>query len=98
MIEAGSVQSPTDQLNITLIDTPSIAVANYNNQYNNLYVQPLLVAYVAYSQGTGKFSQFGWEPLPKNVPVIHGKPSILIPKVHFCRFWFHLESERDIEP
>ena len=42
MIEIDGVQSPTDQF--SKIDTPSIAVANYNNQYNNMYGQQSLVA------------------------------------------------------
>ena len=29
------------------------------------------------SRGTGKFPRFGWEPLPQNVPVIQGEPSML---------------------
>ena len=42
-IETDNVHSPTDQLHP--IDTPSIAVvANYNNQDNNLYADPSLVA------------------------------------------------------
>ena len=32
---------------------------------------PRVAILVAYSRGTGKFSQFGREPLPQNVPVIH---------------------------
>ena len=42
-IEAGDVHLPTDQSD-SPTGTPSIAVANYNNQYNNMYDHPLLVA------------------------------------------------------
>ena len=35
MIEEDDVQSATDRLNS--IGTPSITIANYKNQYNNLY-------------------------------------------------------------
>ena len=36
MIEADGVQSPTDRLNIASIDTPSIALVNYNIQSTNI--------------------------------------------------------------
>ena len=44
MIEADVVQSATDRLHP--VDTPSITFANYNNQSNNLYDHPSLVAMV----------------------------------------------------
>ena len=36
IIEADNVPSPTDQLNIATIDTPSIALVSYNIQPTNI--------------------------------------------------------------
>ena len=47
MIEADGVQSASDPLNS--IDTPSITVTNYNNQYNDMYDQLSLVVTPLYT-------------------------------------------------
>ena len=50
-IEANDIELPTGQSceKSSLIDTPSIAIANYNNQYTTMYDQKLLPTTTLYT-------------------------------------------------